>query len=335
MSVRLLTIQVVALALALALPMAALADRNCKDVQLFYTVDHEQAWRDVSYLASEELEGRRSGKRGAKLAREYIAARFNANNLESLDDKNTGSHLPEEIKQTESNKYYLPFEIEGLFSSKWGVNVAGSIQGTRVPEKYIVITAHYDHLGKKRGKIYPGADDNASGVTALLAIAAHFAVNKPSHSMILLATDYEESGLYGAKAFVENPPVPLSSILLNINLDMIGNPDKKHVLYLGGTRRNPQLRDIANTVLGQSGQCVELGHEGKTKSRDRRYTIDWYSASDHYAFAKQGVPYIFLGVDDHKHYHQPTDNIDNLNRLFLLSSIETSLILARLADASL
>lgn len=333
MSVRLLTIQVVAL--ALAFPMAAQAGRDCKDVQLFHTVDHEQVWRDVSYLASEELEGRRSGKRGAKLAREYIAARFDASSLESSDDKSTGSHLPDEIKQTDSSKYYLPFEIEGLFSSKWGFNVAGLIRGTRVPEKYIVITAHYDHLGKKRGKIYPGADDNASGVSALLAIAAHFAVNKPSHSMILLATDYEESGLYGAKAFIENPPVPLSSILLNINLDMIGNPGKKHVLYLRGTRRNPQLRDIAHKVLTQSGQCVELGHDGKTKSRDRRYTIDWYSASDHYAFAKQGVPYIFLGVDDHKHYHQPTDNIDNLNRIFLLSSIETSIFLARLADVSL
>ncbi|MBE1300046.1 MAG: M28 family peptidase [Alteromonadaceae bacterium] len=333
MSVRLLTIQVVAL--ALTLPMAALADRNCKNVRLFHTVDHEQAWQDVSYLASEELEGRRAGKRGAKLAREYIAARFDASNLESLEDKNTGSHLPDGIKRTELSKYYLPFELKGLFSSKWGFNVAGLIQGTRVPEKYIVITAHYDHLGKKRGKIYPGADDNASGVSALLAIAAHFAVNKPSHSMILLATDYEESGLYGAKAFVENPPVPLSSILLNINLDMIGNPGRKHVLYLGGTRRNPQLRDFAHKVLSQSGQCVEFGHDGKTKSRDRKYTIDWYSASDHYAFAKQGVPYMFLGVDDHKHYHQPTDNIDNLNRIFLLSSIETSIILARLADASL
>lgn len=322
-------------AFVFALPAEVLAERDCRHVQLFQTFDHKRAWQDVSYLASDELEGRRSGKMGAKLAREYIAARFAEHKLEPLGAKGLNVNLPDELIQSEANKYYLPFELEGLFSSKWGFNVAGLIQGTRFPENFIVITAHYDHLGKKRGKIYPGADDNASGVSALLALADYFTANIPRHSLILLATDYEESGLYGAKAFVENPPIALTSIVLNINLDMIGNPGRQHVLYLGGTRRNPQLTEIAQKVLGKSGQCVELGHDGKSKSRDKSYSINWYRASDHYAFAKKGIPYFFLGVDDHKHYHQPTDNIDNLSRTFLMSSIETSITLVKMAGDSL
>ena len=95
------------------------------------------------------------------------------------------------------------------------------LEGTQYPDKYIVITAHYDHLGKSGGKIYNGADDNASGVAAMLSIAEQLRRSRPKHSVIFLATDAEEKGLYGAKAFVQKPPVEISSIRFNLNLDML------------------------------------------------------------------------------------------------------------------
>src|SRR5690606_18370697 len=114
------------------------------------------------------------------------------------------------------------------FSRDWSsdvcssdLNVLGWIKGTENPDSFIVISAHYDHEGVKKGIIYNGADDNASGVSALFSFAEYFKSNPPKHSVILAAFDAEELGLRGSKYFVENPIVPLEKIRLNINLDMV------------------------------------------------------------------------------------------------------------------
>ena len=182
-------------------------------------VDSTQVMEDIKHLASDELEGRKSGEKGNELAREYIVTRFKKLGLEKF-----------------KNSYSQPFSFYKRLSKKVYDcnNLIGKITGTKHPEKHIVLTAHFDHLGKRGEKIFNGADDNASGVSAVLAAAAYFKKNPPKHSIIFVAFDAEELGLEGAKHFVDNPPVKIENILMNVNLDMISR-NKKNEVYICGT----------------------------------------------------------------------------------------------------
>ena len=169
-------------------------------------VDSIQIMADIKHLASDELEGRRSGEKGNDLAREYIVTRFKKLGLEKMDT----SFL-------QAFSFY-----KRVYKKTYNCNnIIGKITGTKYPEKYIVLTAHFDHLGKRDEKIFNGADDNASGVAAILEAADFFKKNPPKHSIIFVAFDAEELGLEGAKYFVDNPPISLDHILMNVNLDMI------------------------------------------------------------------------------------------------------------------
>ncbi|NVK24430.1 MAG: M28 family peptidase, partial [Gammaproteobacteria bacterium] len=196
-------------------------------------------------------------------------------------------------------------------------------------EHYIVVSAHYDHLGQRGNRIYYGANDNASGVSTMLALMRHFSKTPAHYSFIFIATDAEEDGLYGAKYFVENPPIALSSITLNINLDMIGDGNRKRRLYIAGTKEYPLLKAFFQPILEQLSSTkvkLVLGHDGfarlKPFSSER---INWKRASDHFAFNNKGIAYLYFGTDSNTTYHTPNDRVERIDRAFFIEATTTIL----------
>ncbi|MGB3465419.1 MAG: M20/M25/M40 family metallo-hydrolase, partial [Cyclobacteriaceae bacterium] len=155
--------------------------------------------QDVTTLASDEMEGRGTGTEGIRKAKKYIINRYKEIGIEPL-----------------GNSYESAFTWG---DNQAGVNIVGKITGRS--ENYIIVTAHYDHEGIRKDQIYNGADDNASGVAGLLAIAEYYAEKKPNNTILFVAFDAEERGLQGAKAFVKELPVPKENVKVNINMDMI------------------------------------------------------------------------------------------------------------------
>lgn len=256
----------------------------------------QQLLKDVEILSSDSYEGRKTDTKGAEMARVYLTDRFKAIGLSSFPQ------LPD---------YKQPFSFtngDKVFIK--GTNMIGYIQGNS--DQVIVISAHYDHLGIIDNKIYNGADDNASGVAALLKFAAYYKSHKPNHTLIFAAFDAEEMGLRGAKAFVASPPVKLDKIIMNINMDMISHNDKGE-LYACGTFKYPSLKNYIYT--SNPNLKVLFGHDNPKLGHD-----DWTNQSDHSAFNDQNIPFIYFGVEDHKDYHKASDKYQNINKTFFIDA---------------
>jgi len=251
-----------------------------------------QLLTDVEILSSAPYEGRKTGTKGADMARVYLNKRFIETGLKPLPGL---------------RGYEQDFTFgEAADAQVKGKNMLGLIPGKT--DSVIVISAHYDHLGMGKNGIYHGADDNASGVAALLKIAGYFKKDKPKHTLIFAAFDAEELGLQGAKAFVKNPPVALSKIKLNINMDMISHNDKNE-LYVCGTAKYPALRNYFYTT--SANPKILFGHDDPKSGHN-----DWTNQSDHSAFNDKNIPFIYFGVEDHKDYHKITDEYKNINKNF-------------------
>ena len=181
------------------------------------------------------------------------------------------------------------------------------------------MTAHYDHLGVRGGRVFPGADDNASGVAALIAVAQYIAAHRPRHPMIVAALDAEELGLEGAKAFLRAPPVPRAAIGLNINFDMVSRSDRNEI-YAAGTYHYPWTKPIIDEVQRQSAVKILFGHDRPKTSGTAE--DDWTMQSDHGAFHQAQLPFVYFGVEDHPDYHQPTDTADRIDPAFFSRVVE-------------
>ena len=259
-------------------------------------IDDKQLLKDLKKLSHNAMMGRKTDTEGAKLARNYIIGQFESLHLKKF-----------------KRGYKHPFEFKKGKSIK-GVNVVGYIKSNDKRSSTFVITAHYDHLGKIKGEIYNGADDNASGTAALLAIADYFKANPPSHNIIFVATDAEEMGLQGAKAFVKDPDVPMDNVVLNINMDMV-SINNKNELYAAGTHHYPKLKPILEKVPKRTMR-LRYGHDQPGTGHD-----DWTNSSDHSAFHQAGIPFIYFGVEDHEHYHKHTDEFENVNQTFYIKAV--------------
>lgn len=258
---------------------------------------NEQLLKDVETLASDAYEGRKTGTKGAEMARTYLTDRLKEIGLEPYPGKAS---------------YEQSFEVKGRNGAAAieGKNLIAYIPGKT--ENVIVISAHYDHVGIIKNEIYNGADDNASGAAALLQFAKYFAKNKPNNTLIFALFDAEEMGLQGAKAFVANPPVALDKIKLNINMDMISHNDKQE-LYAVGTFKYPQLKPFLVTT--NPNLKLLLGHDDPKLGSD-----DWTNQSDQGAFNAKNIPFIYFGVEDHKDYHKATDEYQNINKTFFIDA---------------
>ena len=270
-------------------------------------VDSAALLGDLSRLADDSLRGRAAGTPENAKARAYVAARFDSLGLGSVGAGRV-----------------QPFTFSARSRTIEGANVVGVVRGTAMPERYIVVTAHYDHVGVGRAvggdSIYNGADDNASGTAALMALAAHFARHPGRHSMIFVALDAEEVGLRGAKAFVASPPVPRDAIALNVNMDMLSVSDRGE-LYAAGAAKYPALRAPLERVAARAGIRLRLGHDTPVPAeRD-----DWTMQSDQGAFHEAGIPFVYFGVEDHPYYHKPSDETSRTTRGFYVRAVETVL----------
>lgn len=201
-------------------------------------------------------------------------------------------------------------------------DIVGVLPGTDLKDEYLVVSAHYDHLGMRNGAIYYGADDDGSGTVSIIQMAQAFAKAKadgkgPRRSVIFLANSGEEEGLWGSEYYTSHPTVPLEKVTADLNIDMIGRTDSSrksgdssnYVYVVGDDKLSTDLRTISE---GVNKKYVKMELDYKFNDPNDRNRI--YFRSDHYNFAKHGVPIIFyydgmLGAD----YHKPTDTPDKIN----------------------
>ena len=202
-----------------------------------------------------------------------------------------------------------------------GDNVAGFLVGTDKKEEVLVISAHYDHLGKKDSIIYHGADDDGSGTAAVMELAKVFSVAKkqgygPRRSLLFLAFSGEEKGLRGSSHYVNHPLLPLDKTVADLNIDMIGRTDEKHdslgvrdyVYIIGSDKLSTQLHQI-NEGANARHTKLELDYQFNKPGDPQRF----YFRSDHYNFAKNNIPIIFYFNGTHADYHRPGDAVDKID----------------------
>ena len=189
-------------------------------------------------------------------------------------------------------------------------NVVAMVEGTdpKLRDEYITVGAHLDHVGSQGGEVFNGADDDASGCVAILEAAEAVAIDPPGHSVIFILYTGEELRFMGSQHFALNPPVPLESILVNINLDMVGRPDGA-------------ARELA-TMVG--GEKADILRETISDVNDRwtRIRLDYaydqyFMMSDHVAFYLSGIPVVFLHSGDHADVHKATDDAEKIDYDFL------------------
>jgi len=276
-------------------------------------VDAAQLLGDVRVLASDAMEGRGAGAAGGVRARAYVVGRFVQVGLKPF-----------------GQTFEQPFELPGRDGrARAGANVVGVVAGRRHPARLVVVTAHYDHLGVRDGQIYNGADDNASGVAAVIQMAAHFAREQPEHTLVFAALDAEEAGLQGARALVESLKREGRDVALNVNLDMVSHSDRGE-LYAAGAHHTPALKPLLEKVAASAPVKLLLGHDRPGQGGD-----DWTKQSDHFAFHREKIPFVYFGVEDHKDYHKPTDDFETITTDFYVGAAETILDAVKALDANL
>lgn len=284
-------------------PIASLESRIDGPVML----EHQR------HLSSDSLAGRKTGSRGADSARAYIERAFTRAGLRSFE-----------------GGYARRFSFRGRRDAapRTGTNVVGYVAGLSNPSRYLVVSAHYDHLGVIDGQIYNGADDNASGVGALLAMASWIARHPPRASIIFVAFDAEEQGSQGARAFVAEPPVAIDSILLDLNMDMVSR-SSTGVLYAVGTHHSPVLAPYVQRAAARSSVTLRMGHD----TPDLPKGEDWTNSSDQAPFHTAGIPFLYFGVEDHPDYHRPTDDIERVDTVFYIGAVNVILDVVLMLDA--
>jgi len=285
------------------------------------TITAEELKEHLYVYASDEFEGRNTGAEGQKKAVEYLRNFYIENKIEPGDpDKDYFQKM----------KLNLRRGNEGEVDSE---NVIAIIKGTEIPDEYLILTAHLDHvgygrtgsrsrdayIGEVKERIHNGADDDGSGTVAMLEIAQAFkdASEKgkgPKRSIIFLHVTGEEKGLLGSAYYADNPIYPLEDTVTNLNLDMIGRidptrkGDKREYIYIIGSDHDSQdLHDVSEQTNLETVN-IDLDYRYNDKNDPNRF----YYRSDHYNFAKNGIPIIFYFSGTHPDYHLPSDTPDKI-----------------------
>ena len=302
--------------LALCVLLLGLAAAGVDARQARAVVNRDQLLADLKTLSADDMQGRQAGTEGGAKARAFVIERFKAVGLKPF-----------------GASFESPFTFTGgrgaAAAERQGVNVIGHITGTKQPDRYLVITAHYDHIGVREGVVFNGADDNASGTAALFALAEYFVKNPPAHSLIFAALDAEESGLRGARAFVAKPPVDASALVINLNMDMIGR-DANNLLYVVGTYTQPALKPVIERVAATAPVKLTMGHDDPTN----KAVENWTGSSDHAAFCQAKIPCLYFGVEDFENHHKATDKFETMTYDFYVRVVETMIEVTKAFDAA-
>ncbi len=271
------------------------------------TISTEELKTHVYNFSATEMEGRAVGTKGQKRAAKYL-----------LD-----YYVNEEISPPPGEDDYFQEIPQSYLGSNFNgsENVLAYVKGSSLAHEIIVVSAHYDHEGIKEGQLYPGADDNSSGTAALLEIAQAFELAKkaghgPKRSILFIHFTAEEIGLHGSRYYSENPTLPLSQTVVNLNVDMIGRVDNRnlkvnndnYIYLIGSDRLSTELHYISEAVNKTFAQ-LDLQYRYNAKDDHNLY----YFRSDHYNFAKESIPVIFYFNGEHDDYHKPTDTADKIN----------------------
>ena len=280
------------------------------------TINRSSAEATINFLASDELQGREAGFHGSRVTSEYIVSLLQWMGVSPLAD--SYFQLFDAYRKERQKKGRLEVHPDSIAKLKQEVhqklsmrNVLGMIPGKNTKE-YVIVGAHFDHLGIDPAldgdQIYNGADDNASGVSAVLQIARAFLASgqQPERNVIFAFWDGEEKGLLGSKHFVQTCPF-LSQIKGYLNFDMIGRNNKpqqpKQVVYFY-TAAHPVFGDWLKEDIRKYSLQLEP---------DYRAWENPIGGSDNGSFAKVGIPIIWYHTDGHPDYHQPSDHADRLN----------------------
>jgi hypothetical protein len=260
--------------------------------------------------ASDEFEGRDTGEPGQKKAVEYLRNYYKSIGIEPGDLE--GDYFQEMTLTMRGRRGQEPRTVETE-------NVVAIIKGSEKPDEYVVITAHLDHVGVDDKGIYNGADDDGSGTVALLEIAEAFkkAADRgkgPKRSIVFLHVTGEEKGLLGSAYYTDNPIYPLENTVVNLNVDMIGRIDpsrreknRDYIYLIGSDHDSVDLHNLSEQTNAESVNMT-LDYRYNDKNDPNRF----YYRSDHYNFAKNGIPIIFYFTGTHADYHKVTDTPDKI-----------------------
>ena len=281
------------------------------------TITSKELMENLYVYSSDYFQGRETGTIGQKRAVNFLKDFYIRSGI---------------INARGTNNYFQPMILNIRGKKVETENVAAIIKGSQYPEEYIILTAHLDHIGiDKNGFINNGADDDGTGNVALLEIAEAFIKAKnegigPKRSLVFLHVTGEEKGLLGSKFYTENPLYPLKNTVANLNIDMIGriNPKRKtndpnYIYLIGSDKLSKELHDISEHANEKYVQ-LELDYTYNDDNDPNRF----YYRSDHYNFAKNGIPVIFYFSGTHEDYHQPTDTPDKIE--YDLLEMRTKLI---------
>ncbi|QNM85224.1 M28 family peptidase [Polaribacter pectinis] len=272
---------------------------------------------DVTFLASDELEGRQTGTEGEKKAAKYIAERFKELSLQS---KGTQEYLqPFTFKPKMNPHDEVKFDVNGD-GTITGNNILGFIDNKA--ENTVIVGAHYDHLGfGGEGSLYRdsikavhnGADDNASGVAIMLNLASKLKKKNTNNNYLFMAFSGEEMGLLGSNYFVKNPTINTKKVSYMINMDMVGRLKKDSALAVYGTGTSPIFKQILKS------------HNDNFKLIQQESGV---GPSDHTSFYLADIPVLHFFTGQHEDYHKPEDDSEKLNYdgMYLISDYIFNLI---------
>lgn len=271
----------------------------------------------MNFLASDEMHGRGSGTRDEHIAALYVASQFQSLGLEPGGDNGSfiqkaalPDPLPERLQQ------YLSRYENSPRKETW--NAIGILRGSSRPDEVLLLTAHLDHLGVAAtgsgDRIYNGADDDASGTTAVLTLAHMLASGpRPKRTVVFALFGTEEIGGFGNRAFLAHPPVPLSEIVANLEFEMIGRPDSA---VAAGT--------LWLTGYDRSNLGPELAKHGAHIVDDPHPKEHFFQRSDNYALARQGIiAQTISSFGLHKDYHQVSDEIRTIDFTHMANAINS------------
>ena len=275
----------------------------------------DQLLDDVRILSADDMQGRSIGTPGSAKARAYILDRFRQIGISPLPGMG----------------FEVPVSAEHDGKTLSGANVVGYLSGTAGSDRTLLLMAHYDHLGVRDGQIYNGADDNASGVAALLHLAASLRQNVARHGIVVALVDGEENGFVGSLGLIKDPKFKdtLDKVVLAVNLDMVSRSDRNE-LYVSGGYHFPFLKPRLEALATKASVKLLLGHDRQEQGQD-----DWTDQSDHFAFQEIHRPWVYFGVEDHPDYHQPTDDFDKIPIDFFHRSVATIELAVRTFDRDL
>ena len=285
------------------------------------TIQAEDLKKHLTYIASDSLEGRDTGSEGGKKAAIYIAKQFEKSGLQAImPTKDGGKSYFQSFNLYKKKGERVKFVGDSTSQVIQTQNVLGFLEGTDKKDEVILITAHYDHVGKNaQGIIYNGADDDGSGTCSIIELAEAFAKAKAEghgsrRSILFMTVTGEEKGLLGSQYFTDmSPAIPLEKIVCDFNIDMIGRIDKEHapkqdyVYLIGADKLSSELHKISEET-NEHYIKYQLDYTYNDPKDPNRF----YYRSDHYNFAKHKIPVIFYFTGVHEDYHQPGDDVEKI-----------------------